>query len=84
MSGDPSTDGAATVAAPRLGRRAASGAVWITIETVFGQGMSLVVFSVMAHFLGPRDFGLVSISFVFVWSTKFILLDQICAAIMRK
>lgn len=71
--------------APRsLGVRAVSGAMWITIEMVTVQGLSLVVFSILAHLLNPRDFGYVAISFTFIYSLKSLTLDQVVTPMMRK
>ena len=71
-------------ASPSLGRRAAYGAVWITVEMALVQATSLVVFTVMARFLTPRDFGLVSLSYVLLSTVKIVFLDQICTAVVRK
>lgn len=61
-----------------------SGAAWITLEMVSVQGLSLLVFAVMARFLDPHDFGLASICFVLVHSCKNILFDSIATIIARK
>ena len=67
-----------------LGSRAASGAIWITVEMITVQGFSLVVFSILAHFLDAHDFGLIAISFVFIYSFKSLTIDQIITPIIRK
>ncbi|MDE8346142.1 MAG: lipopolysaccharide biosynthesis protein [Acidocella sp.] len=67
-----------------LGVRAISGAMWITIEMVSVQGLSLVVFSILAHLLNPKDFGYVAISFTFIYSLKSLTIDQIVTPMMRK
>ncbi len=67
-----------------LGVMAMSGAMWITIEMVTVQGLSLVVFSILAHLLNPRDFGYVAISFTFIYSLKSLTIDQVVTPMMRK
>lgn len=67
-----------------LGRRAGSGAVWITIEMISVQVVSMIVFAVLAHLVGPAQFGLLSISYVLVYSTRWIVFENIATAISRK
>lgn len=70
--------------APEVGRLAASGAIWITLEMGFVQGLSLVVFAVLAHYLSAADFGLIAITFAFIYSLKSLAIDQIILPILRK
>jgi PST family polysaccharide transporter len=67
-----------------LEQKAAKGAAWIALEMMSVQGMSLVVFATLAHFLTSRDFGLIGICFVVLQSAKTILIDQISSAVTRK
>ena len=67
-----------------LGQRAKSGAIWITVEMVSIQLVSIVVFAVLARFIGPAQFGLMSISYVLVYSTRWIVFENIATAISRK
>ena len=67
-----------------LGRRAGSGAAWLTIEMATTQALSLMIFTIMAHFLDASDFGLVSLTFVLLMTIKMVLLDQISTAVTRK
>jgi O-antigen/teichoic acid export membrane protein len=67
-----------------LGRLAATGAIWITIDMVATQGISLLVFLVLARFLSPHDFGLVSIGYTLAISIKLIFVDSVIAALLRK
>jgi O-antigen/teichoic acid export membrane protein len=67
-----------------LGMRATSGAFWIALEMVAVQCLSLIVFSILAHLLTPHDFGLMSISFTFIYSLKFLAIDQIAVPVIRK
>ena len=67
-----------------LGRRAGSGAVWITVEMGSIQLVSIIVFAVLARFIGPAQFGLLSISYVLIYSTRWIVFENIATAIARK
>src|SRR5450631_3310049 len=53
-----------------LAGRVASGAVWIAIEIGATQATSLLIFAVMARFLTPSEFGIVSISYLVIFSIK--------------
>ena len=67
-----------------LKHRAARGAVWIALQSTSTQATSFIVFAVMAHFVEPSDFGLLSISLLVVFSLKALLLDNVAAAVVRK
>ena len=67
-----------------LGRRAVSGAAWITLDTMGIQALSLVVFAILARLLTPHDFGLASIAYVLVNSCKIVLFDGLATAVARK
>jgi O-antigen/teichoic acid export membrane protein len=69
---------------PSLGMRATSGAFWIALEMVAVQFLSLIVFSILAHLLTPHDFGLMAISFAFIYSLKSLAIDQIAVPVIRK
>ena len=65
-------------------RRAASGAAWIAAEMITVQGASLLVFAVMARFIGPAEFGVVSICVVVLQASKSLLIDNFAYAVIRK
>ncbi len=67
-----------------LGRRAASGAIWITLETLGVQATSFAVFAVMARFILPSDVGLIGISISVIYSLKFLVLDNVLTVIVTK
>ena len=67
-----------------LKKKAAKGALWITLEMVGVQGTSFIVFATMAHFIGPKDFGLIGISFLAIQSLKMLVIDNIATAIARQ
>ena len=58
-----------------LGRRAAQGLTWTMVEIWGRQGLTLVVFVVLAHLLTPADFGLVALATVFVAFAQ-VVVDQ--------
>jgi O-antigen/teichoic acid export membrane protein len=67
-----------------LHHRATRGAAWIALQMLGLQATSFVVFAVMAHFVEPSDFGLLSISLLAVFSLKTLLLDNVPIAVARK
>jgi O-antigen/teichoic acid export membrane protein len=69
---------------PALGHRAASGAIWIGLEMACTQLTSLVVFAIMAHFITPSDFGLMSISYLAIYTFKYLVIDNVVVAVSRK
>ena len=69
---------------PALAHRAASGAMWIALGMGSTQLASLLVFAVMARFITPSDFGLISISYLAIYTFKSLVIDNIVIAISRK
>ena len=69
---------------PSLKKRAAKGAVWITLEMIGVQATSFAVFVAMAHFVGPRDFGLISISYLAIQSLQMLFINNIPTVVARK
>ena len=67
-----------------LERRVGAGSLWIAAEMVGVQGLSILVFSVLAHFITPREFGLMSLSFLLIYSLRWVLSENIALAIIRK
>lgn len=76
--------GSANDAIPSLKKRAAKGAVWITIEMMGVQATSFAVFVAMAHYVEPRDFGLISVSFLVIQSLQMLFLWNITTVVARK
>ncbi len=68
----------------RTALETASGALWVTLEMVGIQVLSLLTFAMLAHFLSARDFGLVATSFVFVYSFKTLTIDLVTSPVTRK
>jgi O-antigen/teichoic acid export membrane protein len=63
---DPQTDYATGFAAGERSRRAAGGLLWSSLAVVSQAGGQLVVMAVLARFLTPADFGVVSASLAIV------------------
>jgi O-antigen/teichoic acid export membrane protein len=74
----------AAAAEPSLKKRVTNSAIWISIEMAGVQGSSFAVFAVMAHFIIPRDFGLVSICFLALQSLQMLVLYNIATVAVRK
>lgn len=73
-----------SITQPTLAHRAASGAMWIAAEMAGTQILSLLVFAVMARFITPSDFGLISISYLAIYTFKSLVIDTIAFAVIRK
>jgi len=69
---------------PVLAHRATSGAMWIALEMGSTQATSLAVFAVMARFVTPADFGLISISYLAIYTFKTLVIDNVVLAVSRK
>ena len=81
---DPEKDTPSTPNSPSVEHRAGMGAAWIALEMIGVQAISLLVFSVVAHFVTPREFGLVSLSFLLIYSLRWLLSENVVLAIIRK
>jgi O-antigen/teichoic acid export membrane protein len=69
---------------PSLKKRVANSAIWISIEMAGVQGTSFAVFAAMAHFIVPRDFGLISICFLALQSLQMLVLYNVATVAVRK
>jgi PST family polysaccharide transporter len=69
---------------PSLKHRVAKSAMWISIEMAGVQGISFAVFAAMAHYIVPRDFGLMSICFLAVQSLQVLILYNVVTIVVRK
>jgi O-antigen/teichoic acid export membrane protein len=71
--------------APRsLENHAVNGAVWVTAEMAGVQGTSFIVFATIAHFVRPRDFGLISICYFAVQSLEMLVLYNVATVAFRR
>ena len=67
-----------------LKKRVAHSAIWITVEMAGVQGTSFAVFAAMAHFIVPRDFGLISICFLALQTLQMLVLYNVATVAVRK
>ena len=65
-------------------RSASSGAVWIGVQTLGVQVISLGVFSTIAHYVTPAAFGVIGVVYSIVFSCKTLFLDNIAAYLVRQ
>lgn len=69
---------------PVLAHRAAAGALWSGLEMAGTQGVSLLIFAVIARYIDPGDFGLISITYLVIYSLKSVVIDTVVVAVARK
>jgi O-antigen/teichoic acid export membrane protein len=62
---------------------AVRGATWSTLESVAGQGLSFLVFLLLARILAPADFGVVAIANVYVLVAQFFIFQGLGQAIIQ-
>lgn len=67
-----------------LKKRVTNSAIWISLEMAGVQGTSFVVFAAMAHFIVPRDFGLISICFLALQTLQMLVLYNVATVAVRK
>jgi O-antigen/teichoic acid export membrane protein len=67
-----------------LESHAVNGAVWVTAEMAGVQGTSFIVFATIAHFVRPRDFGLISICYFAVQSLEMLVLYNVATVAFRR
>ncbi|NWK79444.1 oligosaccharide flippase family protein [Aquitalea sp. LB_tupeE] len=66
-----------------LAVKAANSGMWNTIESVGVQLISFCIFIVMAHYVSPHDFGLITLSFLVVLSLQSVLVYNVTIVAMR-
>lgn len=68
---------------PIGGRTVARGAAWRFVEAVGGEGLSLLVFVVMARLLVPADFGVVALAGVLIAACQVLLTGALPDAVVQ-
>ena len=71
-------------ASPSLRSRAASGASWILLDSLAGQGIAFGVFAVISRLIGPYEFGLVAVSLLFIQSLRPMVFEGVATAVIRQ
>jgi O-antigen/teichoic acid export membrane protein len=61
----------------------ASGSMWSMIDNLAQQVLSFAVFAVLAHFLAPAAFGLLTVAHLFILFTRLVVFDAIAMPIVR-
>jgi O-antigen/teichoic acid export membrane protein len=61
----------------------ASGSMWSMIDNLAQQVLSFAVFAVLAHFLAPAAFGLLTVAHLFILFTRLVIFDAIAMPIVR-
>jgi len=67
----------------RLGGGLASGSIWSIVDNLAQQVLSFAVFAVLARFLAPDAFGLLTIAHLFILFTRLVVFDAIAMPIVR-
>lgn len=64
--------------------RAARGVLWSTLEFGGGEGISFVVFLILARLVAPADFGIVALAGVFVSFVQIFLVQGFADAVIQR
>lgn len=62
---------------------AVKGTSWSVIESAAGQGLSVLIFLLLARLLTPRDFGIVAIANVYILVAQFLVFQGLGQAILQ-
>lgn len=68
---------------PSFKEKTFRGAGWSTLEGMAGQGLSFLIFLILARLLSPRDFGIVAIANVYVLVAQFLVFQGLGQAILQ-
>ncbi|KAF3996304.1 lipopolysaccharide biosynthesis protein [Glaciimonas immobilis] len=61
----------------------ASGSMWSIVDNLAQQILSFVIFAVLARFLAPDAFGLLTVAHLFILFTRLVVFDAIAMPIVR-
>ncbi|MDY7548958.1 lipopolysaccharide biosynthesis protein [Glaciimonas sp. Gout2] len=61
----------------------ASGSIWSIVDNLAQQILSFVIFAVLARFLAPDAFGLLTVAHLFILFTRLVVFDAIAMPIVR-
>ena len=62
----------------------ASGAVWSILDNVAAQGITFVIFLVLARLLDPHLYGMLSVSILITQLFRTVIFESIATSIIRK
>ncbi|MEB0164126.1 lipopolysaccharide biosynthesis protein [Glaciimonas sp. CA11.2] len=61
----------------------ASGSIWSIVDNLAQQALSFIIFAVLARFLAPDAFGLLTTAHLFILFTRLVVFDAIAMPIVR-
>ena len=61
----------------------ASGSIWSIVDNLAQQVISFVIFAVLARFLAPDAFGLLTVAHLFILFTRLVVFDAIAMPVIR-
>lgn len=61
----------------------ASGSIWSIVDNLAQQILSFIIFAVLARFLAPDAFGLLTVAHLFILFTRLVVFDAIAMPIVR-
>jgi lipopolysaccharide exporter len=61
----------------------ASGSIWSIVDNLAQQAISFVIFAVLARFLAPDAFGLLTVAHLFILFTRLVVFDAIAMPVIR-
>lgn len=67
-----------------LGKEIYKGTIWSVVDNFFRQGLTFIVFIILARILEPKIFGLLTVALLVVNLFKSIVIESIATAIVRK
>src|SRR5690554_972979 len=67
-----------------LKQKTVSGLIWSFVDTMAGQGISLIVGIILARLLSPREFGLIGMITVFIAVSESFINSGFSSALIRK
>ncbi|SFB86511.1 lipopolysaccharide biosynthesis protein [Collimonas sp. OK412] len=66
-----------------VGGGLASGSIWSIVDNLAQQAISFVIFAVLARFLAPDAFGLLTVAHLFILFTRLVVFDAIAMPVIR-
>lgn len=61
----------------------ASGSFWAVLDNLAQQGLSFIIFAILARLLNPAEFGLLTIAHLFILFARLVVLDALAMPIIR-
>lgn len=61
----------------------ASGSFWAVLDNLAQQGLSFIIFAILARLLNPAEFGLLTIAHLFILFSRLVVLDALAMPVIR-